>query len=1049
MFIPKNQTRSPRVLISLSMMIVVTIIIAVASSVSYGQSCQSHQGSSFTFRPKFSGDSMTVSIGLSPCETVSLSEAHDMHGDPNKGTNIRMTYTNGSGQTLRSEQFAGIFSGGYTFPAGAPWPFPWRGTVSANWTVASLKIESYGAYGKGADGQEPEYNFTLSFSQRNGYNTSGDSFGSAANAALPSTYQGSFYDSTATPTDAGQYFKVHLTCNQAMYVYGSVTGSSQYGAGFRVDIYDSNQTLLTPFGWKSLAAYGTVSFVSNSFTNPNNAEADFYIRVKSTAWPVYDFTLNIEEYVASNSQTTPRTTAADATGTGASVSSEEYHLPATVDNDVLTNENTELWAKVYRPTDISGGPYPLVMFLHGNHGTCGHLSNPRVDDNSDYTSTGTCPAGYSVVPNHLGYEYLANQLASRGYIVVSINANRGITGGQVVTHSDDPDHIFSRGRLVLKHLETLSTWNNGPGAFITGKTLGTSRNDASGWYGMSITVGAQPITVHTLGRLFVTGNTATHTVKIIRASDSADLGSVSLSMTGGTNGQFKYANLATPVTLAANTTYYIASEETASGDSWYDSNTSVTSSALAAVNGRVSSADGTTWSTAGATAGQVYVPLDFKFQVLSVNLASKIDFANVGLMGHSRGGQGVRAAYNLYRTPSIDPRGVNITWSSKIPGMSIKGIFEVAPTDFPVPTQSNGSGVRYLNGDATAWNVLVGMCDGDVVNLQGVRGFDRIMPYTGNVSGVPSDNPAKQKSMYAVRGANHNFFNTEWQTLDFQLDPDPLTSPCLNQNRLFPHPITDGSGSADQRTVASASLLAFFRANVGSGATASFNQNFNPLNNVPSVVTSLTTVERGFTISPNSTLTKVIFDFIDPALPSPYPDPPAGTTYDNPNTQFSYGRIREHDYDPDPDPDPVALKLGVGHITWTSANCGNYFQANWKALNSGESISAYKTLDFRVMNRNSALTPSDPINFQIQLVKADGTVTGAAVSLKSYLRLETQGGVNLLNLQFYHGILQTVRIPLTDFTGANLSSIRGVRFVFSDTPEGAISLANIRLSKEN
>jgi hypothetical protein len=145
----------------------------------------------------------------------------------------------------------------------------------------------------------------------------------------------------------------------------------------------------------------------------------------------------------------------------------------------------------------------------------------------------------------------------------------------------------------------------------------------------------------------------------------------------------------------------------------------------------------------------------------------------------------------------------------------------------------------------------------------------------------------------------------------------------------------------------------------------------------------------------------------------------------------------------------VALKLGVGHITWSSAGCGNYFQANWKALNSGESISVYKTLDFRVMNRNSSLTPSDPINFQIQLVKSDGTLTGAAVSLKSYLRLDTTSGVNLLNIQFYHSTLQTVRIPLTDFTGASLSSIRGVRFIFSDTPQGAISLANIRLSKEN
>src|SRR5215510_15472329 len=116
----KNQTRSPRVLISPLMMIVVMIIIASASSVSYGQSCQSHQGSSFTFRPMFSGDSMTVSIGLSPCDTVSLTESHDMQGDPNRGTNVKMTYMNGSGQVLRSEQFAGILSGGYTFPTSTP-----------------------------------------------------------------------------------------------------------------------------------------------------------------------------------------------------------------------------------------------------------------------------------------------------------------------------------------------------------------------------------------------------------------------------------------------------------------------------------------------------------------------------------------------------------------------------------------------------------------------------------------------------------------------------------------------------------------------------------------------------------------------------------------------------------------------------------------------------------------------------------------------------------------------------------------------------------------
>jgi hypothetical protein len=1218
----KNQKRHSRVLIATYMTFIFIVTCAVGSSVVHGQSCQPRGPISFTFRPEFLGDSMTVGVSLSPCETVALTETHNMGNDSNRGTNVKMTYLNGSGQVLHSEQFWGFLSGGNSFPTAAPWPFPWRGTVSANWTVASLKVESITPYGKGASNQAPEYEFTLTFGTRPGYNTAGDTFGTAANATLPSTYRGSFYDSTDTPPDPGQFFKVRLRCRQAMYVHGSATGSTQTGAIFRIEIYDANQSLVNS-SWILLNADGTETFASSPFTNPNNTDADFYIRLKSTLWPIYDFTLNIDEYTGSNSSTNPRTVAPDATGTGGSVSSEEYRLPATVDSEILTPQLTELWAKVYWPTDFSGGPYPLAVFLHGNHATCGRSSNPRIDDNSNYTFTGTCPSapflgvapfidgvppigaarnnftgwvgmrinvgarpivvqalgrlfvpgtasshdvkiirvsdqaqialgtvtkdpqvpfnavsyvpitpvtlsantqyfvvsqetsgqdfwydsqvvpastissaaatltgavtsidgtnwiistiparqtngpvdflydftdgsGYSVVPNHLGYEYLANQLASRGYIVTSINANRSITSG-LPDHPDDPTHIFSRGRLVLKHLETLRTWNNGATAFVTGKTLGTLRNDSSGWYGMQISVGPQPITVHALGRLFAAGNTGTHTVKIVKASDNTEVANVSIPMSGGTTGTFKYENLASPVTLAANTSYYIASEETAAGDSWYDSNTSISWSVLATVNGRVSSADGTNWTTQGAAPPFVYGPLDFKFQVLSVNLTNKIDFSNVGLMGHSRGGQGVRAAYNLYRDPSIDSRGTNISWSSKIPGMSIKGIFEIAPTDNPLPTAPGGTGVRYLNADGTAWNVLLPMCDGDVFNLSGVRAFDRIMPFTGTYAGIAAENPAKQKSTFTVWGTNHNFFNTEWQRRDPFADPSQSACSGSDNNAIFPEPVTDGSGSAEQRTTASASLLAFFRANVGAGADSSFNRNLNPLYNLPPVVTSLTRTDRGFTVSPSSTITKIVFDFIDPALNPPYPDPPLGTSHDAVNTQFSYGVIGDHDYATnvlsDPEPTPPAQLLRVGHITWSgSSDCNTYFQANWKNPGSGDSISSYKTLDFRVTRRHSLQNPPET-NFQIQLIKSDGTPTGAAVSLKKYLKLIGPVGVNLqINGQpetVLHPIFQTVRIPLTDFTGASLSSIRGVRFVFSDTPSGAISLANIRLSNVN
>lgn len=46
-----------------------------------------------------------------------------------------------------------------------------------------------------------------------------------------------------------------------------------------------------------------------------------------------------------------------------------------------------------------------------------------------------------------------------------------------------------------------------------------------------------------------------------------------------------------------------------------------------------------------------------------------------------------------------------------------------------------------------------------------------------------------------------------------------------------------------------------------------------------------------------------------------------------------------------------------------------------------------------------------------------------------------------------HPILQTVRIPLADFTNTNLSQVRSVRFTFNKTQTGRIYVASIRLLK--
>lgn len=555
--------------------------------------------------------------------------------------------------------------------------------------------------------------------------------------------------------------------------------------------------------------------------------------------------------------------APDATDVGPlDTTSAEYKFNAVLDTDI-SGLPTELWARVYRPVDLSGA-FPLLVFLHGNHGTCGHGTNPRVDDSTQYTFYGTCPPGYVVTPNHLGYTYLADRLASWGYIVVSINANRGINGAPGPT--DDVGVNLVRGRLLLRHLQRLSEWN---------------------------TFGGTP--------------------------DS-----------------------------------------------------------------------------------------------LGVDLQGKLDFSQVGLFGHSRGGEGVRAAYNQYRDPDSP-------WPGRIPDpVNFVAIFEIGPVD--------GQTSRLLDADGTVWNVLLPMCDGDVSNLQGIRAFDRNITHADEV-------PATQKSTFTVWGANHNFYNTEWQ----QSDSTGCSGP--DNNPLFTMPV----GSPEQRQTGLASVMAFFRGNVGN-ANATFNENFNPQFQLPPVVTTVTRVDRGFTDSPNATVNTVFEDFDKPTGTNTY-----GFPNDASNITIAHSAVQNHNT---VDPYFRAGTQRAGAISWTTSGPDTFFQTNWAAAGTGKDISNFLTLDLRVSrqcaalppascSQPNALNPAGPTNFSIQLVQADGTMSDA-VQLSSYTDL--RGPVGSPPPALLHPILQTARISLSDFGDIDLTQIHGVRLTFDGAATGAVFVANIRLS---
>src|SRR5262245_13819286 len=108
--------------------------------------------------------------------------------------------------------------------------------------------------------------------------------------------------------------------------------------------------------------------------------------------------------------------------------------------------------------------------------------------------------------------------------------------------------------------------------------------------------------------------------------------------------------------------------------------------------------------------------------------------------------------------------------------MVIRSIFEVGPPD---------QGARAYETNSVRWNVLLPMCDGNVPNMNGIGVFDRNMQDF-------SETTPQNKSAYGVWGANHNFYNTEWKSLD----RSDIALDCIGQRPLFS---SSSIGSAEQR----------------------------------------------------------------------------------------------------------------------------------------------------------------------------------------------------------------------------------------------------------
>ncbi|WP_456274492.1 alpha/beta hydrolase family protein [Bacillus sp. AK031] len=173
-------------------------------------------------------------------------------------------------------------------------------------------------------------------------------------------------------------------------------------------------------------------------------------------------------------------------------------------------------------------------------------------------------------------------------------------------------------------------------------------------------------------------------------------------------------------------------------------------------------------------------------------LSEKVDFDNVALLGHSRGGQAaaVAAEYNkLERYPNNGILTFNFDYN-------IKSVIAIAPTDYftlgdkPVQLEN----INYF--------LLHGSYDSDLSEFSGDRQYDGVKFTDGN---------EWFKSSIYIHGANHGQFNTVWG------DNDTAFPMSLFINKK---PLIEGD---EQRQVAKTYISAFL------DTTLKGNEEYKPM----------------------------------------------------------------------------------------------------------------------------------------------------------------------------------------------------------------------------
>lgn len=374
--------------------------------------------------------------------------------------------------------------------------------------------------------------------------------------------------------------------------------------------------------------------------------------------------------------------------------------------------------------------------------------------------------------------------------------------------------------------------------------------------------------------------------------------------------------------------------------------------------------------------------------------SGKVNLQNVGLMGHSRGGDGVRAAYFFNRRDGGQ--------------FGIKAVFEIGPVDFGrIASQAQ----PVFDADNVAWSVLLPACDRDVSDNQGMRAYDRtrVIPDTTNRSA---------KSQIYVLGTNHNHYNSEWT-------PEDTLFRCIDFPVITQRP--------DQEQLSMTYMMGFFRTYLGG---EDFKYLFSGDRKPPGNI--VTPVLTSYTESPNDIL--VVDNFGERNSPD-------GNSAGGNNTMANID-IKRCSSNECNEPPPGSYfhdqEMSVAKIAWpqsTTSASTETPRITFHMGAAGRNVSAMNWLALRVASQFSLKNRvGENQNFSVRLVDTEGAMSNL-VSVGEYRAIPYPTGS-----LFRISVLNTVRLPLSEFRGVNKSQIAAVQLVFDKTREGAIFLTDVHLS---